>query len=237
MPSISSYLKLVRSQQKQLGEKGFWGLLKYYSRWSHSFQDKTDMHDLPWMTFSVTDFLMSSANKQMRVFEYGAGSSTLFWAKRVHEVVSVEHDAQWAQKIREELSHRHYNNVSLLFIPPVLRQGNEQPDIADPYGYATEDATYAPFSFQEYVQKIQEYPDAYFDFIVVDGRARPSCIAASIRKVKPGGFLVVDNSERKYYFERTLPMLPPHAWKRTDFWGPIPGAMHFSRTTVFKRLS
>jgi predicted O-methyltransferase YrrM len=33
------------------------------------------------------------------VFEYGCGSSTLWWSSKVREVVSVEHDKAWFRKI------------------------------------------------------------------------------------------------------------------------------------------
>jgi tRNA A58 N-methylase Trm61 len=35
----------------------------------------------------------------MVVFEYGSGSSTLWWAKRVFRVVSFEHDHAWYNKL------------------------------------------------------------------------------------------------------------------------------------------
>ena len=54
---------------------------------------------LPWVTYSFIDFIKDRLNKQQRVFEYGSGSSTLFYAKRVAKVVSVEHDENWFNKI------------------------------------------------------------------------------------------------------------------------------------------
>lgn len=35
-----------------------------------------------------------------RVFEYGSGYSTLWWAQRAEAVVAVEHDATWAEWVR-----------------------------------------------------------------------------------------------------------------------------------------
>jgi len=37
------------------------------------------------------------------VFEYGSGFSTLFWLERVKEIVSVEHDKVWFEKIFEKV--------------------------------------------------------------------------------------------------------------------------------------
>jgi hypothetical protein len=54
---------------------------------------------LPWVTYSFIDFITSRLNKSQTVFEYGSGSSTLFYAQRVGKVVSVEHDESWYHKI------------------------------------------------------------------------------------------------------------------------------------------
>ncbi len=237
MPSFSKYLKLIRSQKQKFSGLSYWGLIKYYKRWSQSFNAQDEMHEMPWMTFEVTDFLQGHSNNQMRVFEYGSGSSTLFWAKRVKEVVSIEHDLEWCKKVEKELAQRKFSNVQLLFIPPEKRVTDKVPEIADPFGYSSDDENFTAFSFESYVKKINDFEDSYFDYVVVDGRSRPSCIAASIKKVKQGGYLMLDNSERVYYLANTLKMLPTNNWKRMDFCGPIPGSMHFSQTTLFKRLS
>jgi predicted O-methyltransferase YrrM len=39
----------------------------------------------------------------MRVFEYGSGHSTLWWAKRVSHVNTVEHDPGWFEAMRPQL--------------------------------------------------------------------------------------------------------------------------------------
>lgn len=237
MPSFSKYLKLIRSQKQKFSGLSYWGLIKYYKRWSQSFKARDEMHEMPWMTFEVTDFLQGHSNNQMRVFEYGSGSSTLFWAKRIKEVVAIEHDREWCVKVEKELEQRKFSNVTLMFIPPEKKNNDVATEIADPYGYSSDDENFGAFSFESYVKKINDFEDSYFDYVVVDGRSRPSCIAASIRKVKQGGYLMLDNSEREYYLANTLKMLPANNWKRLDFCGPIPGSMHFSQTTLFKRLS
>jgi hypothetical protein len=35
----------------------------------------------------------------MSIFEYGSGGSTTWWANLVSQVVSVEHDREWFQKL------------------------------------------------------------------------------------------------------------------------------------------
>ena len=238
MKALTTYIKLLKKEKKKFPSASFLGLLKYYKAWTNSMQkNNTDMGDTPWMTFGAIDFLKATANKKMRVFEYGSGSSTLFWATRAKEIYSVEHDEAWAKNVQKELVSRNVSNVQLFFIQPEKRENGAEGSIADPYQYGSDDSSFRKYSFEKYVKKIDEYPDNYFDFVIVDGRSRPSCIGASISKVKKDGYLLVDNSEREYYFSQTKQMLPENQWKRMDFCGPIPGSKHFSQTTLFKRLS
>jgi len=39
----------------------------------------------------------------MKIFEYGSGNSTLWWAKQVKQVVACEHDLLWFQQIKKEV--------------------------------------------------------------------------------------------------------------------------------------
>ncbi|MES2417327.1 MAG: FkbM family methyltransferase [Bacteroidota bacterium] len=54
---------------------------------------------IPWVTYSFIDFIKPRLNKELSVFEYGSGNSTLFYAKSVRRVVSVEHDEEWYHKL------------------------------------------------------------------------------------------------------------------------------------------
>jgi len=58
---------------------------------------------VPWFTYPAIDFLDRLNAKAFDVFEWGAGQSTLWWAKRVRSVRAVDHDAGWYQKVRSGL--------------------------------------------------------------------------------------------------------------------------------------
>lgn len=58
---------------------------------------------IPWMTYPAIAFIERRLNDSLRVFEYGSGNSTLWWAQRVGFVAAVEHDPVWAEKIRPAL--------------------------------------------------------------------------------------------------------------------------------------
>ncbi len=55
---------------------------------------------LPWYTYPAIEYLAQLDFSNRTVFEFGCGNSTLFWSQRAGRVVSVEHDAAWAAKMR-----------------------------------------------------------------------------------------------------------------------------------------
>lgn len=68
-----------------------------------------------------------------------------------------------------------------------------------PRAFTLPTGRYANASFEEYVKSIEEYPDESFDLVLVDGRHRSFCIPHAIPKVRPGGYLMLDNSDRRGY--------------------------------------
>jgi len=58
---------------------------------------------LPWLTLPCIDFLASRLKPEWTVFEYGAGASTLYFARRVKAVTAVEHDEAFAAGLRGRL--------------------------------------------------------------------------------------------------------------------------------------
>ena len=84
MGKLSTYLRFIKNEKKKFSNTSFWGLLKYYKPWTESVSEKhNNNNELPWITFGAIDFLKQKTVKGMMVFEYGSGSSTLFWAKRI----------------------------------------------------------------------------------------------------------------------------------------------------------
>ncbi len=84
--------------------------------WFRSYKEDTcvdaEGNPLPWMTYPSIEFLKKRIRKDMVVFEYGCGESTLWWASRVKEVVSVEHDKDWFEKV----SYKIPGNVKIFHI-------------------------------------------------------------------------------------------------------------------------
>ncbi len=68
---------------------------------------------IPWITYSAVYFLETRVKKSMRVYEYGSGGSTLWWAKKAKDVTSCEHDQEW----HEYLKSRMPSNTILRYAP------------------------------------------------------------------------------------------------------------------------
>jgi hypothetical protein len=65
---------------------------------------------IPWFTYPAIDFIRQLDLRELSVFEYGSGFSTLFWSKRAKKVVSIENDEKW----RREISSRAPKNTNII---------------------------------------------------------------------------------------------------------------------------
>ena len=84
------------------GHKGYLANIGWFTAFDTKQAVDADGQPLPWVTYSFIDFIRTRLNKDLRIFEYGSGNSTLFYAKHVKNVVSVEHDEAWFNKIVKE---------------------------------------------------------------------------------------------------------------------------------------
>jgi hypothetical protein len=58
---------------------------------------------IPWMNFPVVRILEERLTKDLNLFEFGSGYSTLFYAKKVRAVTSVEYDEKWLHIIKSQV--------------------------------------------------------------------------------------------------------------------------------------
>lgn len=166
-------------------------------------------------------------NDKFKVFEFGTGGSTVWLAKRVAELVSVEHNKHWFKVLREGMVAdlgSIPDNVTLL-----LRTGT--PILNDVWVLSE---TTGESIGLDFIDSILEYPDDYFDLVIVDGRARKSCLFNSRAKVKPGGYILLDDSQREWYQEGVAAMAD---WEATVCGGVKTKEWLYgsSKTTFFRR--
>lgn len=55
---------------------------------------------IPWYTYPAIEYFNQLNAKGLKVFEYGSGNSSLYWAHKGAEVWSVEHDPDWYENMK-----------------------------------------------------------------------------------------------------------------------------------------
>ncbi len=124
---IKTYIKEVKNFNR-LYPKNY-SLLEmalFFWPWFYSlrFGASPLQDEIPWMTFKSIEFLKSKLKKNMRIFEYGSGGSTIFWGRHGCETVSVEHDQNWYNLVQSEIHKKSYIPagfycVQLMLTPPM----------------------------------------------------------------------------------------------------------------------
>jgi len=116
----------------------------------------------------------------MTGLEFGSGRSTVWFAGKLRRLTSVEHDPDWFATISRKLADAGLRNVDYRLIPLDHPKSAPEQEVYDP--------------LPKYVAIAADFPDESLDFIVVDGHYRSHCIRQSHCKLKPGGFLLVDDA-------------------------------------------
>lgn len=124
--------------------------------------------EVPWLGYRTIRWLDRNIRPDWHILEFGSGMSSLWFARRVTKgrLVSVESSPEWYEKVRSEFEKRGQAHVDYRLRP------------ADVYPAAVDDI-----------------PDGSFDLVLVDGLRRDDCIPVALRKVKPGGYVLLDNSD------------------------------------------
>ena len=130
-----------------------------------------DLDGLPMPSYSVAamHFLEERLKKDMKVFEFGSGLSSLFYARKCKNVTAIEHDSGWYNEVKS------HNSSNLSIYLKDLKSGNG-----------------------DYEKAIFDFDEQY-DLIVVDGRKRNKCIFNCIKKLSETGVIILDDSHREKY--------------------------------------
>ncbi|MEO1160572.1 MAG: hypothetical protein AAFW74_08975 [Pseudomonadota bacterium] len=115
----------------------------------------------PWMNDLAVSQLERLVRPGSRVFEWGCGGSTIFFAERGAEVICIEHNAEWAALVETELKARGLDKK--VTVRHVDLEG-------------------------EYIDIIDRFKDD-FDIVCVDGRKRIESLIKGSSRVQPGRYL------------------------------------------------
>jgi hypothetical protein len=160
---------------------------------------------IPFVNFSFLDFLKNRLSNKFVVFEYGSGNSTIYYANKVKNIVSVEHDNSWIKYLQSKLP----KNSQVIYA--------DQGDIKN-YCY----------------KSIRKKPSIKFNIVIIDGRNRVECVKACIPMLKRDGVIILDDSERAKY-KKAFSLLKKHGFKNLSFIGLKGDSIHSSQTTIFYR--
>ena len=121
---------------------------------------------LPLYTYPAIEYLNSLDFSGAKIFEFGSGNSTLYWLSKKCQLVSVEHNKNWIEKLSNKISNKKNHQF--------LNANNHQ----------------------DYANSINQFSDNYFDLIVIDGKySRLMCAKNAIGKIKKDGIVILDNSD------------------------------------------
>ena len=120
---------------------------------------------LPWFTYPAIEYLQQLDLSHARVFEYGSGQSTLFWAREAAEVVSVEDNETWYADIRHQLPP----HCTYVFEPDLHR-------------------------YVETIRRFGLFDVIIVDG-PARGRTRLRCAREAVAHLRPGGLVVLDNAD------------------------------------------
>lgn len=134
------------------------------------------MHYLPirpqWAPASIPE-VEKILKRDMVVFEWGTGCSTAWLAQRVKQVFTMDDDSNWSRRAKEMCSREGLRNVDF----SVYRAGEVK-----------------------YLEAIFWFAEmGGIDLAIVDGMDRVNCFEYAVKYVKPGGFIILDDSQRDEY--------------------------------------
>ncbi len=189
-----------------------------------------------WLNFPALEYLKNYLSGDHRVFEYGGGGSTLFFGNRVKFVATVENDRDWFAILSEKMKAKTDQNWQGFFQEGEPTTPNPKRSPANPDDFMSNAPGHADLSYEKYVKTIHQFPESFFDVVLVDGRARPSCIFESFSHLKRGGLLVVDNMERDYYHTAARELFAQKFTTELAGCKPIPYSQDFVNTMILKKL-
>lgn len=241
MDLIKNYFRQIkRARSNDKLPLNYFYLLKIFFVWKKFLDSKHNplVDEQPWINFKALDKIKSLIKANMSGFEFGCGGSTLFFLRKVKSLVSVEHDKEWFEKTKSKISGDIINKWNGQLLPPVQTDMYDVKKLMDPEFYFSTGENFHGYDFMNYSKFIDTYPDNYFDFVVVDGRARPSCIKHSLNKVRIHGYLILDNSDREYYLGELDQNSLDGTYSRIfHHFGPGPYCVDFWATTIWQKMS
>jgi hypothetical protein len=81
----------------------FWTLASSYGQYKSIKKWESidgDGKEIPWYTYPTIEYLNTLSFRDKRVLEFGSGNSSIYWSERCFDLVSVEHNQDWFEKVK-----------------------------------------------------------------------------------------------------------------------------------------
>ena len=134
--------------------------------------------DAPWFVPEAIVYIEQQLRPHFVGFEWGSGRSTLWFARRIHHITSVEARRNWFEEVTHRLEKHDLAGRATLHLAEVTSEHN-----------------FSPKEIERYAGVIDSVGEGSLDFIVVDGHFREACLGRVATKLRPGGLLIIDNSD------------------------------------------
>jgi len=184
----------------------------------HDILRSHSLEDGPWWNARAVTYLEEHLPPGGSAFEWGSGASTVWLASQGLHVIAIEADAEWAARVR-----RRCPEVEVRLIPGATSgRLRSEPQLRDR----------GQHFFDEYVATIDRVDSAGFDVVVVDGICRTACAQRAAERVKPGGLVVLDDTN----FDFLRPAAEPFSgWETVRLSGFKRRSVIIYETTFFWR--
>lgn len=114
---INSNVKLIKAhitffKKSYLTEQG-WYISHFKKRPLNKYSEP-----IPWLTYPFMDFLSPRLTKEFNIFEFGSGNSTIFFSKRIRNIISIESNYKWYNEVKAclpsnaQIIYRESNNYA-----------------------------------------------------------------------------------------------------------------------------
>lgn len=162
----------------------------------------------PWIVPAAIGWLGRRITPEWRVLELGGGRSTVWLAQRAGSVIAFEDDVHWLGWTRVRLSQLGATNVEL-----------------------------RELAVERFVPELARLPRDSLDLVLIDFLESPSAdrvdaVHTARGKVRPGGYLLLDDSDRPAYAP-AFELLG--GWRQRRFAGVKDGWPQAVETAVFRR--
>lgn len=146
-----------------------------------------------WMHKREIEFIKKYLSPEIIMLEWGSGGSTLEFSKYVKKYYSVENNLHWCKIVDAELFKNSIKNVDLAFrdIEPLPNDYN-QPEYKHYYNYIN-----AP-------DDINRLHNAWFDVVLIDGRARRLCAFNVMKYLKENSVVIIHDWHIRQWYHCVL---------------------------------